>query len=177
MATVASVIDGDTIGLQGGERVRLILVDTPELAGDCYAQEAAEFTRAMLPPGTQIRMEKDTSERDRYGRLLRYVYLPDGRQLNALLLRNGYAKLAIFEPDTRHLELLRINEEEARAEGTGLWSACTGRRPAPAVSGPDRDCADFATRQEAQAFFEVAGAGDPHRLDGDGDGLACESLP
>jgi micrococcal nuclease len=131
-------------------------------------------------------------QRDRYGRLLAYVYLPNGTMFNAVLADKGYAQMATFPPNVRYVEVFRALQADARAARRGLWAAGEPAAPSdeagdqsgkPALrydpNGPDRDCSDFATRAEAQAFYEAAGgpAKDPYKLDSDGDGLACESLP
>lgn len=129
VATVAFVVDGDTIEvtLDGRPwRVRFILVDTPEVYGDedCFGRQASARTKALLPPGMLVRLERDVTETDRYGRLLRYVYLPDGRMLNELLVAEGYARVATFPPDVRHIERVRTAEVSARRAKAGLWAAC-----------------------------------------------------
>lgn len=132
VATVAFVVDGDTleINLDGRAwRLRLILVDTPEVYGheDCYGQQASARTKALLPRGTPVRLERDVTETDRYGRLLRYVYLPDGRMLNEILVAEGYARIATFPPDVHHVERIRAAEASARLSKAGLWAACPTR--------------------------------------------------
>ena len=94
---VVSVADGDTItvAIAGvDERVRLIGIDAPELHNpvECFAQESADHARGVLE-GTSVRLVADPSQddRDRYGRLLRYVFLPDGANVNADLVASGYA--------------------------------------------------------------------------------------
>ncbi|MBM3140487.1 MAG: hypothetical protein FJZ92_09880, partial [Chloroflexi bacterium] len=140
-ATVTRVIDGDTIevSLGGATRaVRLILVDTPEIGGpvECFGAEARDFVRALLPAGTPVALERDVSDVDRYGRLLRYVHLADGRLLNEVLLAEGYARLATFPPDVARVERFRVAEVAARAAGRGLWAACAAHSPAPAAPAP-----------------------------------------
>lgn len=121
---VVRVVDGDTIEIETGQRVRLIGVDTPELNNgnnpDCYAQEAYEFTREELE-GQTVRLEKDVSDTDRYGRLLRYVYL-EGQLFNKTLVREGYANARSYPPDVSQQESLRIAEQDARNEEIGLWN-------------------------------------------------------
>ncbi|MYI82175.1 MAG: hypothetical protein F4056_02295, partial [Chloroflexi bacterium] len=101
---VARVVDGDTIDVtiwDETRRVRLLLVDTPEVRPtECYGPEASEYVSSLLPEGSEVRLERDVTDTDAFGRLLRYVYLPDGRMLNELLLEGGYA--AVF--DTRDAE-------------------------------------------------------------------------
>ena len=121
---VARVIDGDTLLLSNGERVRLIGVDTPELHHPLkpvqyFAREASEFTREMAE-GKRARLEYDWQNRDRYGRLLAYVYLEDGTFLNAEIIRQGYG-FAYTKYPFRYREEFRQYEREARENGRGLW--------------------------------------------------------
>lgn len=124
-AQVTRVIDGDTIEviLSGRKyRVRLIGIDTPE-RGRPYYREATNKTKELVL-AKQVRLVKDVSETDRYGRLLRYVYV-NGTFVNAELVRQGYAVQATFPPDVRHAELFKRLAAEAREEEAGLWK--TGR--------------------------------------------------
>ena len=189
---VTKIIDGDTVVLEGGETVRYIGIDSPE-RNDCFSDEAMDANRGLVD-GQEVRLAKDVSETDRYQRLLRFVYLPAGEAgvddvfVNDYLVRNGFAKVYRYPPDVKFSDQFEQAEQEARENNRGLWSACQqvlidGTSPAPStksatqISGGDKDCKDFKTHAEAQAFFEAAGPGDPHRLDSDGDGQACESLP
>ena len=106
--------------------MRLILVDTPEVGDnlECFGDEATRFVEGLLSPGARVRLERDVSETDRFGRLLRYVYLDDGRMLNELLVAEGYANVVTFPPDLRYLDRLREAERSAREARRGLWSAC-----------------------------------------------------
>jgi len=120
---VVRVIDGDTVEIEGGERVRYIGIDTPEVypSAEYYGMEAWEKNQELVG-GCLVTLERDVSDRDRYGRLLRYVYV-DGVFVNAELVRLGYARAESYPPDTRHCELLEQLEEEARAAHRGLWGA------------------------------------------------------
>lgn len=141
VATVTSVVDGDTfdVSMQGVEyRVRLILVDAPEATSsvECFGREAAAYVNGLVGPGSTVYLEQDVSETDRYGRLLRYVYGVDGRMVNEALVSNGYAVVATFPPDVKHLDRLRAAEGEARSAGRGLWSACTQPAAVPPTVAP-----------------------------------------
>ena len=121
---VARVIDGDTLLLSNSERVRLIGVDTPELCHplkpvEYLAKEASEFTRKTVE-GKKVRLEYDCRRRDRYGRLLAYVYLQDGTFLNAEIIKQGYG-FAYTKYPFRYLEAFRQYERGARENGRGLW--------------------------------------------------------
>jgi len=127
-ATVTRVVDGDTIvvNIAGSEyRVRYIGVDTPESTTkqECYGREATYFNRRLVN-GQTVRLERDVSETDRFGRLLRYVYLPNGEMVNEVLVREGYALVRSFPPDVKYQERLRAAEREARLARRGLWADC-----------------------------------------------------
>lgn len=122
---VERVVDGDTFVLDNGERVRLIGVDTPETvkpgtAPEAYGQEASRYTKQMLE-GKRVRLEWDVSERDRYGRLLAYVYLEDGTFFNEQLLLEGYARVMTVPPNVKYAERFVAAERAAREAGRGLW--------------------------------------------------------
>ncbi len=133
-AFVSRVIDGDTVELSTGQRVRYIGIDAPEVTGpECYALEA-KAKNAELVEGKWVRLEKDVSETDRYGRLLRYVWvmLPwDETMVNAQLLAEGYALVATYPPDVKYVEWFLELQRIAREEGRGLWSACVTPTPTP----------------------------------------------
>lgn len=179
-ARVTHVFDGDTIevDLDGRTyRLRYIGVDTPEREEPFY-KDAADFNRDLVEDQTVI-LVRDVSDTDRYGRLLRYVYLEDGTFVNAELMRGGFARLVTFPPDVAQTDYLRGLQTEARDAGAGMWSR-------PDLTGPcdcDRNlynCRDFQSRDEAQTCFEYcmdATGRDVHKLDGGGDGLVCEFLP
>ena len=133
-ALVVRVIDGDTIEVEiAGQnyRVRYIGMDTPE-RGDLFFQEATD-ANALLVAGQTVTMVKDVSETDRYGRLLRYVYLADGTFVNAELVRQGYALVATYPPDVAHQELFVTLQQEAREAAVGLWGDEVAAASGPAV--------------------------------------------
>ena len=123
-ALVTYVIDGDTINVTIEGRpyiVRYIGIDTPEM--DSLAGEVAREANRRLVEAGIVYLERDVSETDRYGRLLRYVYLPDGTFVNAELVRLGYALAKAYPPDTRHQAELNLRQTEARRAVRGLWQA------------------------------------------------------
>lgn len=127
LVRVSRVIDGDTIVIEGGEHVRYVGVDTPETvkpetAVQCYGKEASDRNKQLVE-GKEVRLVRDTSDRDDFGRLLRYVYV-DGVDVSAALIRDGYGYVYSKKPDTAHLQEYGKLEREARARGAGLWSAC-----------------------------------------------------
>jgi micrococcal nuclease len=196
--TVAYVNDGDTIVLTGGERVRLVQSDTPELGyGGCYSRRAAQATRALLPRGSFVSLQADPrlDSVDRYGRLLRYVFR-GGLNVNVELVRRGAATVWFYGGVRGiYAKALLSASRGARETRTGLWGACRAiwnpylpattdaKTAARAGSGrcdpsystacipsppPDLDCADIR-----YSHFRVVGA-DPHRFDGNHDGIGCE---
>jgi micrococcal nuclease len=128
-AVVERVVDGDTIVLRGGERVRYIGVDTPESVKpgtpvECFAK-AAGRENARLVEGRRVRLEYDAERRDRYGRTLAYVRRErDGLFVNAELVRRGYAVPLSIPPNVAHAGEFRRLARAARKAGRGLWSRC-----------------------------------------------------
>lgn len=129
---VRRVIDGDTIEVEGGEKVRYLGIDTPETVDprkkvECFGKEASSENKKLVE-GKRVLLVKDVSETDRYGRLLRYIYLrlDNGEVLfvNDYLIRAGFAKSLTYPPDVRFTEKLMEAEKEAREENRGLWSRC-----------------------------------------------------
>ena len=119
---VERVVDGDTIVLSGGRRVRYIGVDTPELGDnpERYGMEASGFNRSLVA-GRVVTLQEDVSETDRFGRLLRFVYA-DGILVNAELVREGYAMAKLYPPDTRYAACFAALEQEAKEAGRGMWA-------------------------------------------------------
>jgi micrococcal nuclease len=119
--TVTRVIDGDTIVIAGGAHVRYIGMDTPEIYPEVefYGLEA-KAKNIELVEGKVVTLVKDVSETDKYGRLLRYVYV-DGVFVNGELVRLGYARAAAYPPDTKYESLLAQLEKEAKAAKLGIW--------------------------------------------------------
>lgn len=210
-ARVASVYDGDTLTLTSGEKVRLLQIDTPELgSGECYSRKAATALRRLAPLGVAVTLVSDpvSDDRDRYGRLLRYVFV-GGRNVNLELVRAGAAAPYFYRGERgRYAAALTAAARAAKGSRSGLWGACpatrldpehavtTGLSGPPARTGtaapapfagssakcdrvsyptvcippapPDLDCRDvrftnFVVRQP-----------DPHRFDGNRDGVGCE---
>jgi len=138
-ATVVRVVDGDTlvVSIAGREeRVRLIGVDTPETVHPqkpvkYFGKEASAFTKRMAE-GAVVRLETDpgTADRDKYNRLLRYVYLPDGKLLNAEIIAQGYGFAYTNYPFGK-MEEFRKLEREAREASRGLWSEAAGAASEP----------------------------------------------
>lgn len=205
---VVKVTDGDTITaiIRGkNESIRLLGIDTPETVDprkpvQCFGKAASDKMKSLVL-GKFVKLIDDSTQgnRDKYKRLLRYVYLPDSKAtfVNGEMVKQGFA-FSYKEYPTKMLEKFNNFEKYARENNLGLWGACpitlTPVMPTSSLkqsfpqnsvessaiySGGDKDCSDFSTHAAAQAFFIAQGgpAGDPHKLDADGDGLACESLP
>jgi micrococcal nuclease len=176
---VIKAVDGDTLRLEMNgvpQTVRLIGVDTPEtvhpfLGVEPFGPEASAFTKELVT-GKEVALEFDIGRRDRYGRLLVYAILPDGRELNLLLAQSGLASVMAIPPNVAQADVYRAAVAGARSVGKGMWSTYPG-----AWNFIDRNCDSFESRKLAVAFYGGAGPGDPHDLDRDNDGLACEKLP
>jgi micrococcal nuclease len=129
-ATVVRTVDGDTIvvAFDGREEtVRVLGVDTPETKDrskpvQCYGPEASAYTHDRLN-GRKVELETDREERDRYDRLLAYVYV-DGKRFDDELLRGGYARVLIIPPNGIHAKAMVKAELDAKKERRGLWGAC-----------------------------------------------------
>jgi micrococcal nuclease len=131
---VTKVIDGDTIVLENGEKVRYLGIDTPELNHpkkkvECFAYQAHEKNKELVL-GKKVFLQKDISEKDKYGRLLRYVFLDEkmstdeGSFVNLYLVKNGFAYAATFPPDVNYTDLFLKAQKEAYQKNLGLWQKC-----------------------------------------------------
>lgn len=127
---VERVIDGDTIVVTGGERVRLIGIDTPETVKpgspvECFGREASRRLGELLPDGTDVLLVADVDARDRYDRTLAYVYRErDGLFVNAALVGEGFAYAYTVPPNVAHAEEFAGLQGDAQAADRGLWAAC-----------------------------------------------------
>lgn len=204
-AQLERVIDGDTfVATVDGrdERVRLIGIDAPELDASAtemrqLAVEAANRLTELLQGGAFC-LERDVSERDRFGRLLRYVWRDDGTLVNEAMVAAGLAVVSTFPPDVKHVSSRLLPAQlAARSAGVGVWGTIptpqsdgespgsgsgghqgTFSPPACYVPGANTcNCSDFVSRAHAQWFHETLDPDDVNKLDGDGDGLVCELLP
>jgi micrococcal nuclease len=125
-AVVARVVDGDTIALVDGTRVRLVQIDTPEKGTECYGDEASAVTSRLLPPGTHVRIEQDPNldQVDRFNRKLAYVWRGD-EDINLRLAEEGAAGVWFFDGRRgRHAAELLQAAERARVDRKGLWGEC-----------------------------------------------------
>lgn len=171
------ILDGDTLtvfDLGGLERsVRFIGIDTPELQPlQPFAKDALWFTTTLLVGG-RVRVEPGLEPTDRFGRALAYVFLLDGRDLALSVAQAGLGKVMTLQPNSERSALYRAAVAGAMDARKGLWANAPARLD-------DRNCGDFSTQPEAQAFFKGAMTPerrDAHRLDTDADGVACAALP
>ena len=140
VAYVSRVVDGDTLKLSDGERVRLIGIDTPELHYSNkllrdskrthrdietiqeMGKRAAMFTKGLCDK-KKVRLELDVEKRDKYGRCLAYVYLEDGTFVNAKIMEEGYAQVMTIPPNVKYADYFLKLEKEARANHRGLWAS------------------------------------------------------
>jgi hypothetical protein len=193
--------------------VRLIGIDTPETvdprtAVECFGAEASAKARELLE-GRQVRIEQDPSQgaRDKYDRMLAYIWRDDELFINKYLIEEGYGYEYTYFVPYEYQAAFQAAEKTARENGRGLWAPGVCENPEPAdrqdlseeeeeagapqpssapapssqysCSSNTYNCGDFATHAEAQSAYEACGgpASDIHRLDGDRDGIACETLP
>lgn len=139
-AELIEVIDGDTVRvrLNGQEElVRLVGIDSPEAGGpyrdpECYGKEATDLLRELVPIGRTVQLERDQSDRDRFGRLLRYVWLLGARgepiMLNKVLIAEGTARARSYSPDTKYQTMLKEAEATAISREAGRWDECARGR-------------------------------------------------
>lgn len=193
---VTAVVDGDTVRVvMNGQEVtlRLIGIDTPESVDprrpiECYGLEASnKMKELVLGKSVALEADESQSERDKYGRLLRYIFLTDGTFINKVMIDEGFAYEYTYDVPYLYQEQFRIAQTNAEKNSKGLWGnpSCSDQNIQKSVQSRqkpvdiiDKDCTDFSNQKEAQAFFESQGGptNDPHRLDVDKNGQACESL-
>jgi micrococcal nuclease len=128
-ARVVRVVDGDTVILAGLGSSRIVGIDTPETVKpdtpvQCFGPRASAFSKHVLGAAGRVRYRVAVEPVDAYGRRLVYLWLPDGRFFNALLIRRGLARPLPFPPNTRYAPLLQRLAERAARRGRGLWGRC-----------------------------------------------------
>lgn len=147
LVKVVRVVDGDTIEIEGGEKVRYIGIDTPETVDprkpvQCFGVEASKKNKEMVE-GKMVRLEKDITDRDKYNRLLRYIWLDDVL-VNLELVKQGFAYSYSYPPDIKYQDLFVKAQQEARDSKQGLWNACPDAEKKIAVpvidSAPNGSC-------------------------------------
>ena len=127
-AKVLRVVDGDTVELTDNRRVRYIGINTPELStkekeAECFATQAAKVNKELVE-GQTVELEKDTNDKDKYNRILRYVWIDD-ILINEFLVEQGFAKTETIPPDMKYATTFAQKEKEARENGRGLWRECS----------------------------------------------------
>jgi len=118
--TVTRIVDGDTIWCSGAGRIRLIGMDSPESDQGSFGAEATFALAAFIPPGTNVEIEQDVEARDRYGRLLAYIW-HDGTLVNWRMVREGWAVLLTYPPNVQYVDWFANAQGRARDEERGLW--------------------------------------------------------
>lgn len=120
--TVTRVVDGDTLVCEPVGRIRLLGIDTPELAQEPFGAMAGEALEELIPADGRVRVERDAQDRDPYDRALRYVWV-NGSMVNWHMVRRGYAVLLTYPPNVQWADALEAAQTAAREEGLGLWGA------------------------------------------------------
>ncbi|MDR9466783.1 thermonuclease family protein [Marinospirillum sp.] len=140
---VSHVYDADTLTLADGRRVRLLGIDAPELGrrGDAhepFALEGRDYLRGLMEEADhQVLIHQGEEKQDRHGRLLAYLFLPDGRNINRLLLEQGYVMQVFIAPDTDYAKCLQSHEDQARQQRLGIWSQKEYQPGIPSRAVPD----------------------------------------
>lgn len=194
---VVKVIDGDTISVKIDgkiEAVRLIGIDSPESVDprkpvQCFGKEASDKAREILI-GKKVSLEYDPTqgEKDKYKRLLRYVFLEDGQNFNKLMIESGYAHEYTYKTSYKYQKDFKLGEVGARERRLGLWGDDACVNPTQSLQGPtssaevengDFSCVGKKTCGQmtgcSEAYFYLNNCG-LSRLDADKDGVPCESL-
>lgn len=197
-ARVTRVIDGDTVEISLDSKkqtVRMILVDTPETKKpgtevQPFGPEAAEFTKNMLE-NQDVRLERDVSTTDRYGRFLYYIWIGD-RMFNELLLEKGLARVAVYPPDVKYVDQFRALQKQAQEGAIGIWSIenyatdkgyDSAAQPTPGPAGqptgqPEQEVYYSNCTEAREKGVSNILRGEPGyraALDRDNDGIACEN--
>lgn len=209
--SVIKVVDGDTLSIDMNGTIttlRLIGINTPETVDprkpvECFGVEASNKAKEILT-GQKVKIETDSTQGtyDKYGRLLAYVFMPDGMNFNKFMISEGYAYEYTYNLPYKYQSEFKLAEQQAQSQKKGLWAdgACDSQTEEPQITTQTQEdtssnttttssdyicsynaynCSDFSTHNEAQSVYDACGGidNDVHRLDRDKDGLACESLP
>lgn len=164
---VTRVIDGDTIEIEGGQRVRYIGIDTPETVDprkpvQCFGVEASNKNKELVS-GKRVRLEKDVSETDKYGRLLRYVYIGD-TFVNLELVKQGYAYSYSYPPDIKYQNQFTDAQRLAREQKKGLWGSCPISAPTPTSQAPITTVTPQTTQQSSSCNIKGNISGDGEKI-------------
>jgi micrococcal nuclease len=160
-AVVKRVVDGDTFEIESGEKVRMIGVDTPESVKpnhpvEPYGKEASNYSKQLLS-GQTVTLKFDVEPRDRYGRLLAYVYMADGTFVNEKLVRDGYARIMTIPPNVAYADLFLKAERDAREHNRGLW----GLKDSQTQSKGDKEAKEKSEAKRAKSTQETPPPGKP----------------
>lgn len=195
-AEIVRVVDGDTMKVTIGkkeETIRLLIVDTPETKDpnkpiQPFGKEATAYAVKNLD-GKSVKLELDVSERDRYGRLLVYLWIGD-KLFNEMLLKNGLARVAVYQPNVKYVDQFRAAQKAAQKARINIWSVenyvqsdgfQSPKKKAKQPAAAKKPAGKNVTYKNCTAVREAGAAplykGDPGystKLDRDGDGVACE---
>jgi micrococcal nuclease len=119
---VTRISDGDTIYCGNEGRIRLLMIDAPELSQGTAGKEAQKTLAHIMPVGTAVSIETDIQQRDTYGRILGYIYLRDGRMVNEVMARSGYVTALVYPPNVKYVERIRSAVRDAQQAKRGLWA-------------------------------------------------------
>jgi micrococcal nuclease len=180
VATVLSITDGDTLHVRAKRpgkvlrstadvTVRLLEIDTPETVDPsepvaCYGPAASKALARLAPPGSKVWVLADQELLDPYDRTLLYLWTPGGTFINHAMVRNGFAKAVLYEPNDRYIGMMRRAEAQARARKRGLWGACPrfgaplnapGSTKSPQPSPPPTPAGNCDRPTQASAFRRI----------------------
>ncbi len=196
-AKITKVVDGDTVDVEiNGKKdvVRLIGINAPE-TNECFGKEATDKAKEILN-SKEVTLEPDSSQddRDKYHRLLRYVFLSDGTNFGETMTRDGFAKEYTYKFPYKYQSIYKKAQQEAKDKKSGLWAngACPNPTPTPSIKGQSTfrpqqsaggnqsfscDCSKLCSQITScdEAKFQLNNCGCTKR-DSDGDGIPCESL-
>lgn len=119
---VARITDGDTLACADGRRIRLLLIDAPELSQRPWGSRARDALARLAPIGSVLGVEHDVRPKDRYDRTLAYLYAPSGRMINLTMAETGFVVASVYPPNVQHVERIRAGVVRARGERRGLWA-------------------------------------------------------
>jgi len=160
LVKVIRVVDGDTIEIESGEKVRYIGIDTPETVDprktvQCFGVEASKKNKELVE-GKMVRLEKDITDRDKYNRLLRYIYIGD-TFVNLELVKQGFAYSYSYPPDIKYQSQFVKAQQEAREAKRGLWSACSSDTRVNPFVAPQSPNPSSATQNSASGSCTIKG--------------------
>ncbi len=190
---IIKVVDGDTVTVEidgKATTLRLIGLNTPETVDprktvECFGIQASFRAKEILE-GRKVRIEKDASqgEFDKYKRTLAYIILEDGTNFNKLMIEQGFGYEYTYNLPYKYQKEFKAAQKSAETGKRGLWAdgVCLVEAPKDGkyvCSKNTYNCSSFKSQKEAQAVFDACGGvkNDVHKLDKDGDGVVCESLP